>query len=460
MGTAVHRPREVLRDENPSHRMITGADASQLPSPLKAALEAVQRQQKLHDEQEYLNQPGYGSKLHTQSRSQVCEISQIPQGANQELASQRQMIPPKSKKESEGEVPGLGIVFCNKNVIVSSGQKTSPGGLFIMEGTEDQKSAVKVDHVQIKRIIPNTPASMCDAIAAGDEVLAVNSVCCRGKKWQHIVALSVTSVHSLNEHFGRSQPIKPLHIISRQCSSTSRGNRRENLCHSSIVCNEGLDHRTDAFDYFSFTRSSRSGDNEPDIGLCASLDAVEEALYDKVLTPRDKGNTTCTTGPGGNVRKDGYQTTWRCFPMISFSVCVVCLSFVSLCACGGESTQKLPRSTLMAKMMYWQAHEWSPSDVRTFLEWLFWRQGSGFSISPSEYSRIPGGIQFLGMSDKGFGSMGFTHDEVYFVLFLCAVYCLLRLCCLLLTTSVRVRMPACNTAMSADVSWCTFLRAW
>ena len=60
----------------------------------------------------------------------------------------------------------------------------------------------------------------------------------------------------------------------------------------------------------------------------------------------------------------------------------------------------------------WQADAWDPADVKTFLEWVFWRQGSGFSISSSEYSRIPTGPQLLAMSDQGFGSMGFTHDEV------------------------------------------------
>ena len=47
-----------------------------------------------------------------------------------------------------------------------------------------------------------------------------------------------------------------------------------------------------------------------------------------------------------------------------------------------------------------------------FLEWVFWRQGSGFSMIPSADSRIPTGTQLLAMSDESFGSMGFTHDEV------------------------------------------------
>ena len=50
--------------------------------------------------------------------------------------------------------------------------------------------------------------------------------------------------------------------------------------------------------------------------------------------------------------------------------------------------------------------------MKVFLEWVFWRQGSGFSMIPSEYSRIPTGTQLLSMSDESFGSMGFTHDEV------------------------------------------------
>ena len=54
--------------------------------------------------------------------------------------------------------------------------------------------------------------------------------------------------------------------------------------------------------------------------------------------------------------------------------------------------------------------------MKTFLEWVFWRQGSGFSMIPSEYSRIPTGTQLLAMSDESFGSMGFTHEEVCYLL--------------------------------------------
>jgi hypothetical protein len=50
--------------------------------------------------------------------------------------------------------------------------------------------------------------------------------------------------------------------------------------------------------------------------------------------------------------------------------------------------------------------------VRMFLEWVFWRQGAGFSISTSEYHRVPAGVELLGMTDENFGLMGFTHDEV------------------------------------------------
>lgn len=50
--------------------------------------------------------------------------------------------------------------------------------------------------------------------------------------------------------------------------------------------------------------------------------------------------------------------------------------------------------------------------MRMFLEWVFWRQGAGFSMSTSEYHRVPAGAEMLGMTDEGFGSMGFTHDEV------------------------------------------------
>lgn len=51
-----------------------------------------------------------------------------------------------------------------------------------------------------------------------------------------------------------------------------------------------------------------------------------------------------------------------------------------------------------------------------FLEWVFWRQGAGFSISTSEYHKIPNGMQLLAMIDEHFGSMGFTHDEVCYAL--------------------------------------------
>jgi len=73
--------------------------------------------------------------------------------------------------------------------------------------------------------------------------------------------------------------------------------------------------------------------------------------------------------------------------------------------------------------------------VKIFLEWVFWRQGSGFSMSTSGYNTIPTGTQLLGMPDEGFGSLGFTHDEVC----VCVCVCV----CVYVDACVYVCMYGC-----------------
>jgi len=239
-----------------------------------------------------------------------CEISQAP---SQGLANQQFASDPEMDAEAGSQVPGLGLVICNKYVSISS-PGTLPPGMSSSELPHD----MTVGLAHIKKILPHSPASRCDALAAGDEILAVNSFCCRGRTLEEI-ALYMTPTPNLHDHFGRPQPAKPVHIISRQCSSASRGGlRRESLFHASIVIDEP-NYPEDLAELLYDTQRGFPRD-EDSMDLCASLGALEEAVFDKVLTPQEKGLTSRPAAPGRGVRHDGYQTTWRSFPMISLSV--------------------------------------------------------------------------------------------------------------------------------------------
>jgi hypothetical protein len=90
------------------------------------------------------------------------------------------------------------------------------------------------------------------------------------------------------------------------------------LFHASIVIDEP-NYPEDLAELLYDTQRGFPRD-EDSMDLCASLGALEEAVFDKVLTPQEKGLTSRPAAPGRGVRHDGYQTTWRSFPMISLSV--------------------------------------------------------------------------------------------------------------------------------------------
>jgi len=300
----------------------------------QSAFEAVMLQQKLYEE---MMRQEHGTNRHTQRHLSPPprEISQAPsQGlVTQQIASDPEISPPPrdiSQAPSQGRanqqivsgpemhagegihVPSLGLVICNKYVSIVSSGASPPGRLH-----RESPAEMTVGLVHIKKILPHSPASRCDAIAAGDEILAVNSFCCRGRTLEEI-ALFMTPTTHLHELFGPTQPAKPVHIISRRFSGASRGGlRQESLCHASIVPDDPF--HPDSLAELSYDK--RCGDMIEDSGnLCASLGAVEEAVFDKVLTSREKGLISRPAAPVGSVRKDGYITTWRSFPMMSLSV--------------------------------------------------------------------------------------------------------------------------------------------
>ena len=189
-----------------------------------------------------------------------------------------------------GEVPGLGLVVGNKSLIL---ERATERGL-----TQN----VTVCLVQIQQILPNSIASMCEAMSPGDEILSVNSMCCRGHKWE-----AIASIMTPGRLPTRQQTASRVHIIVRQCQGTARTMlRREALYHASL---------------------------------------------------------------------DVSRTTWRYFPSISFV-----------------------------------ADTWSPSCVRTFLEWVFWREDETPLFA--DQARVPSGMMLLSMPDQEFCDLGFSHDEI------------------------------------------------
>ena len=259
----------------------------------------------------YRAPPGYFDK---EASPPPREISLSPQDVS------RRERDPSTQEEgvSVGEIPGIGLTVQNKNISLLPDAGAPLLGQ--EEHGQGSRPVFTVSLLQIRNIFPNSPASRCDVMSPGDEILAVNSLCCRGRHWQDIVEhLSPTT--GIHGRFGcrPMQPLQVVHIISR-CVR-----RREVLYHASIVQDEETAHHT--------------------------------------LTQHSAGNNE-------------YRTAWRFFPPISFA-----------------------------------SDSWSRGDVRTFLEWVFWRQGSGFSISPSAIAGMPTGLQLLALSDENFGSMGFSQDE-------------------------------------------------
>ncbi len=328
-----------------------------LSSPQAALEEAVQRQQKLYDEQmhrksmgsqtnsssagawqESASSSGRGGLWYTVSRNEIqkpagasnseqgrwgadgsfpalekspppLEISQAPRGQNEELATRERSMPRDTGISSQVEVVAIGLVICNKqiSVVSSSGNGSTPCGGSSAEATSHR---VTLDLVQVQRILPNSPASRCEAIAVGDEILAVNSFSCRGRSCHEVVSYMTP----MNTHLA-GQHVKPVHIISRRCSSTRSLRPRETLCHTSIVASSEKfsSHANTVSDFLPAMQK----ENDVNAGLSASLSAVEEALSGKMLTPRD-GPAPRSLLPG--LRKSVYDTTWRTFPLISLFV--------------------------------------------------------------------------------------------------------------------------------------------
>jgi hypothetical protein len=271
-------------------------------------LNAVERQQMLHDGQKQQQQRitnGYYAETSPSPR----EISQTPRGVTKQSLEE--------ETELGSGIPGLGLVIVNKTIsVVSQGieQALKNGGA--AGKREGGGYTMTVASVQVQRIMSNSPASRCDAIAAGDEILAVNSLCCRGRNVKEVSQHISPLCDALN-HFGGSQPAKPVHILSRQCLVTSDGTRRETLSHASLVPDDQPRNSIT-----SVPAALQAHTNENDTGgLCASLGALEEALYEKLLTPREQALTPRTAFSGArSARRGGYETTWRSFPSISQSV--------------------------------------------------------------------------------------------------------------------------------------------
>ena len=146
-----------------------------------------------------------------------------------------------------GELPGLGLVVCNIPLsVVFRENGLSHDNL----GTRINNQKASAGMMIVQRVLPNSPASKCDAIAVGDEILSINSICCRGRMWQDLVVYMSPSMRSAGNHEARVSVPPPLlgrspksrkcvHIISRPSSVISRGSlRQETLCHASLVVEE------------------------------------------------------------------------------------------------------------------------------------------------------------------------------------------------------------------------------
>ena len=350
-----HRPDEVGGSESSQQHLS-------LSSPQAALEEAVRRQQRLYDEQIHLggqadrtdrrtpvssagawqesaSSSRRGGLWYTVSRNEMqkpagasnleqggggadgcypvlkkspppLEISQAPCGQNEELATRGRSMPLDTGISSRVEVAAIGLVICNKQISVVSSANGSPSSGGTSAGATQH--TVTVGLMQVQGILPNSPASRCEAIAVGDEILAVNSISCRGRTCDEVVSYMTPMKTHLA---GQLQHVKPVHIISRRCSSTRSLRPRETLCHTSIVpiSEQFSGHANTVSDFLPAMRS----ENNVNAGLSASLSAVEEALSDKMLMPRD-GSAPRSLVPG--VRKSAYDTTWRTFPLISLSV--------------------------------------------------------------------------------------------------------------------------------------------
>lgn len=279
-----------------------------LPPQQQELFKAVERQQRLHDgqkQEQQRNSNGYYAETSPSPR----EISQTPQGVTKQNLEEE--IQPGS------EIPGLGLVIVNKTIsIVSQGIEQALKYGAAAGRREVWQYDMTVASVQVQRIMPNSPASSCDAIAAGDEILAVDSLCCRGRNVQEVLQHMRPLCDPLT-HFRGSQPAKPVHILSRQCLVTFDGTRRDSLSHASLVPD---DQARNPITSVPATLQAHTNENDPG-GLCASLGALEEALYEKLLTPREQALTPRTAFSGGrSAKRGGYETTWRPFPSISLSV--------------------------------------------------------------------------------------------------------------------------------------------
>ena len=277
-------------------------------------------------------------RAHHEASPSPLEISQVPRALNQELAGTQETMA--GDADSLVEVAALGLVICNKTIsVISPVNGASPGARSPGGTIYGMRRAVTVGLVQVHGILPNSSASRCDGLGVGDEILAVNSLSCRGRSCREVVSYLTPISTNLA---GQVQYIKPVHIISRRCSGMRGLRPRETLCHSSIVAGgeQFSRHPNSSPDWLPVMRpNQRTSMNDlPNTGLSASMGAVEEALFQKM---RDKP-TARSLVPGE--RKSLYDTTWRTFPLISLSVSPFCMQ------CGQRICKGVGSSEVLANM--------------------------------------------------------------------------------------------------------------
>jgi len=317
-------PRDISQASRSATRECEWASPQSRQQDQWASLQSTQ--------QENRNTHGEDASCGTQPTPR--EISLVPRSVTQEWASpQNRQHDTEVGKEQGEEVPGLGIIICNKNIplsVTAVSESVWPGNT-----ARSTNTPTEVGMVQVQRILPNSPASRCDGLAAADEILAVNSICCRGLHWQEVISCTMP-VSSPHDHYGK-QSAKPVHIISRHCPGTGMSmsaQYTDTLCHASIVPEQDASHSMHSSIISAASQPARTFEQGMDEDILASMVAVEEALFDKVLTPHEKGLTSRPPLPGGSSsQRGGYQTTWRSFPLISYSVRASCFTFHSLALC-------------------------------------------------------------------------------------------------------------------------------